>query len=213
MNDITKNEVKEKQEEQLIRGLQLLCETAGLDFNNYTLQKVKSQPKPAPNIQLFQTAAYLAATTLSPAANKVLMYFLSVSEFENFVGIDQKTLKEEMGVSLSSIERGIRELEKNGIIYKSKHLSDKRRNDYFLNPLTAWKGKILNRKIALEKLSKEPDNQLHMFGEQYDSSIAREQAEIRQKKPMYSLLGGAKEENRIDENPYDLEDCLELTSD
>ena len=111
----------------------------------------KSSVKAPPNIQLFQTAAYIAATSLTPSANKILMYLLSLSEFENFISIDQRTLNEELNISLSSAEKAIKELTDNGIIIKIKHPSDKRRNDYFLNPMQAWKGKTLNRKIAITK--------------------------------------------------------------
>jgi len=189
--DITREELVDNGKKKALNIVKSALELAGLDPSDYnlTLHK-KSQPKAAPNIQVFQTAAYLAATCLSPSANKILMYFLSMSEFENFVGIDQKSLSEDLDMKLRTVNSAIKELTENGVIIKTKHLSDKRRNDYYLNPMSAWKGKTLNRKIALEKLKKEDQNQLHLFGESIDESVIREQEEIKAKRPNLFLTGG-----------------------
>ena len=153
MSDITKEEVRKKQEEQLGRGFAMLLETVGLDMRDYKFQKVNNQPKAAPNIQVFQTAAYLAATCLSPSAAKIFLYFLSMSEFENFVGVShQETISEETGIKKRTVISALNELSENGIIIKAKNKQDKRLVDYFLNPMSAWKGKTLNRKIALSKI-------------------------------------------------------------
>lgn len=189
--DITRNETQDKGKEDSLRIIKGALELAGLNPSEYDLMLFKKgKPKIAPNIQLFQTAAYLAATCLSPSANKILMYFLSLSEFENYVGIDQKTLHEELNISLSSTEKGVKELVDNGIIIKVKHLSDKRRNDYFINPMQAWKGKAINRKMALTRLNKEAENQLHLFGETLEFNQQREIDEIKAKKPNLFLTQG-----------------------
>lgn len=189
--DITQKETQEKGKEDSLRIIKSALELAGLDSSEYDLMLFKKgKPKIAPNIQLFQTAAYLAATCLSPSANKILMYFLSISEFENYVGIDQRTLHEELNISLSSTEKGVKELVENGIVIKVKHLSDKRRNDYFINPMQAWKGKAINRKMALSSLSKEMENQLHLFGESLEYNQERETQEIKAKRPNLFLTAG-----------------------
>jgi DNA-binding MarR family transcriptional regulator len=191
--DITKNELEDDGKRRALTIIKGALELAGLDPEQYDLNLYKKgKVKAAPNIQLFQTAAYLAATCLSPSANKILMYFLSISEFENFVGIDQLTLHEDLNISIASTERGIRELVENGIVIRTKHPSDKRRNDYFINPMQAWKGKTLNRKIALNKLNKENPNQLHMFGESLEENQERELSEIKAKRPNLFLTGGKK---------------------
>lgn len=191
MEDITRDEVQDDGKKEALRVVRGALELAGLNPDEYDLMLFKKgKPKSAPNIQLFQTAAYLAATCLSPSANKILMYFLSISEFENYVGMDQKSLHEELGMSLRSTTYGIKELVENGIIIKVAHISDKRRNDYFINPMQAWKGKTLNRKIALNKLNKEFENQLHLFGEGYQDNQTRENNEIKAKKPNLFLTGG-----------------------
>lgn len=183
--DITRQEVQDDAKKNVLERVANLLQDSGINPEDYNLSLYKKpKVKSSPNIQLFQTAAYLAATTLSPSANKILMYFLSLSEFENYVGIDQKSINEELGISLSATEKGLRELRDNGVIVKVDHLSDKRRNDYFINPMHAWKGKMLNRKIALSKLHQN-QNQLHLFGESLADSQIREQKEIIAKKPLF----------------------------
>lgn len=208
---------EEKKEDAKKRALEKFKNTLvneGLDLEGYTFSLFKkSSVKAAPNIQLFQTAAYIAATSLTPSGNKVLMYLLSLSEFENFISIDQKTLNEELNISLSSAEKAIKELIDNGIIIKVKHPSDKRRNDYFLNPMQAWKGKTLNRKISIAKFQKENQYQLSLFGESVNEGQIRESEEIKAKKPSYKLkiedlkeIGFHIEEEQEDENPNDFDD-------
>jgi DNA-binding MarR family transcriptional regulator len=212
--DITKNEVKENAKIRTLEIIQKTMEEQGLDMKDYNISLFKKTTvKAAPNIQLFQTAAYIAATCLTPSANKILMYLLSLSEFENFISIDQKTLNEELNISLRSTERGLKELIDSGILIIVKHPSDKRRNDYFLNPMTAWKGKTLNRKIALAKMNKEHIGQLKLFGESFEDNQIRESNEIKAKKPSYKLniedlkeMGFNIEEEQEDENPNDYDD-------
>ena len=190
-SDITKNEVQDDAKRKALELVKGALQLAGLDAEDYDLSLIKkSKIKSPPNIQVFQTAAYLAATCLSPSANKILMYFLSLSQFENYVGIDQLTLHEELNISVRSTERGIKELVDNGIVIKTKHPSDKRRNDYYINPMQAWKGKMLNRKVALNKLNTEDPDQLHLFGQNYKDSQVREEQEIKAKRPNLFLTGG-----------------------
>lgn len=213
MLDKRTEEVKEKAKIRTLEIIKNTLENEGIDMSEYTVSLFKKAVvKSAPNIQVFQTAAYLAATCLTPSANKILMYFLSLSEFENFISMDQKTIHEELNISLRAAEYGIKELITNGILIKIKHPSDKRRNDYFLNPMQAWKGKTLNRKIELGKLNKEHQGQLHLFGENFEDSQIRETQEIKAKKPSYQILKSNKtleisiEEEQDDENPNDYDD-------
>jgi predicted transcriptional regulator len=124
---------------------------------------VKAQPKriklPA-NMMIFQKFAFIAATTLKPATCKIFMLFMAQSGYENYIGMDVLSISEVLAITTRSVITGLKELEENNIIIKTKHPSDKRRNDYFVNPYAAWKGNSYARMNAISKIDK---NQLLLF--------------------------------------------------
>ena len=142
---------------------------------NVNVINKKGVPMP-PNIMVFQTFAFLAATKLKPSTNKVLMLFFANSGYENYVGMDVLTICEKLEISKRSCVSALSELEKNNIIIKTDHPADRRRNDYFLNPYSAWKGNSNARKKMLEII---PENQLSLFGIPSRSNSERERIEIR----------------------------------
>lgn len=168
---------KERQKKEVIKGLKDI--DLGKNKDIHVNIKSKRQPLP-PNIMVFQTFAYLAATLLKPSSNRVLMLFFAESGYENYTGMDQTSIAEKLNISLKSVGNAVKELEDNGIIIKTPHPSDKRRIDYFLNPFTSWKGNSFSRKRILNSL---PDNQLSMFGIDKQDSEAREIREIIAKSP------------------------------
>ena len=86
-----------------------------------------------------QKFAYLSATQLKPASTRVLMLFFALSGYENYVGMDVKTIQEELNIkSKVTIVAALSELEDNNIIIKIENAQDRRRNDYFINPLFIW---------------------------------------------------------------------------
>jgi DNA-binding MarR family transcriptional regulator len=95
---------------------------------------------------------------------RVLFHLISLSRYENFVSIDVKTISENLNISERSVKRATSQLYNDNIIVKVEHLTDKRRRDYFMNPMATWKGKTLNRDKALKKL-KDGRIQLDMFNE------------------------------------------------
>lgn len=135
-----------------------------------------------PNVMVFQTFAYLAATELKPSSNKVLMLFFANSGYENYVGMDVKTIAEILEVSERTVTTATNELEKHNIILKTQHPSDRRRYDYFLNPFASWKGNSESRKKMMQVI---PDNQLELFGTNAKDSVSREQSEIKRGKPTF----------------------------
>ena len=117
------------------------------------------------NIMLFQAFAMVAALKLKPATNQVLMLLFGLSAYENYIGIDVKTIQEHLGgISSRSIIRALKELEEEKIIIKLPHPSDKRRNDYFINPTAAWKGNSYSRVQRIKQLVKN-SVQLQLFGD------------------------------------------------
>jgi len=133
-----------------------------------------------PNIMVFQTFAYLAATKLKPASNKVLMLFFANSGYENYVGMDVSTISEQLDISERQVVRAVKELKDNNIIISTPHPADRRRNDYFLNPFSAWKGHSVARQ---KMMSIVPENQLDLFDVKANEHKEREKLEIRSGKP------------------------------
>jgi predicted transcriptional regulator len=86
-----------------------------------------------------------------------------LSEYENFVSIDVKTISEFLDISELSVKRATKQLTEDNIILKIEHPTDKRRIDYFLNPDSCWRGKSLNRDKAIDKLKKKNKLQLELF--------------------------------------------------
>jgi len=123
---------------------------AGQEMQVNVYNSPKRVPLP-PNIMVFQAFAYLAATKLKDCSNRVLMLLFSKSGYENFVSMDITTISEELKYTERSVISALNELTENNIIIKTPHPSDKRRNDYFINPIAAWKGNGYTRKkkIAL----------------------------------------------------------------
>jgi len=146
---------------------------------NINIRNEKRIPLP-PNIMVFQTFAFLAATKLKPATNKVLMLFFAGSGYENYVGMDVKTICEKLDLSERTVIYAVKELEKHNVIIKTNNPRDRRRNDYFLNPYSAWKGNSESRKKMMEII---PENQLSLFGVESKQHGDREKIEIRNGNP------------------------------
>jgi hypothetical protein len=115
------------------------------------------------NMMVFQSFAYLASTKLKPSTNRILMFFFAKSAYENFIGIDVKTLMEELKMSEPTVVNGLKELEVNNIIIKFQNTKDRRRHDYFINPTAAWKGNSFTRDKQIKKITGENPNQLALF--------------------------------------------------
>jgi hypothetical protein len=64
----------------------------------------------------------------------------------------------------STIINAINELVENNIIIKTDNLSDARRNDYFINPYTAWKGTSKDWYKAKKKVKNNNPAQTTLFG-------------------------------------------------
>lgn len=128
-----------------------------------TVVNIRTAPKRIKlpdNMMVFQAAAYLCAKELKPSTNRILMLFIAMSAYENFIGMDVKTISEELDMTERTVISALKELEQNNVIVKFKHPSDKRRHDYFINPQAAWKGNSYTRKKVLTNI--DPD-QLKLF--------------------------------------------------
>jgi len=162
MDKFSKKELEEKTKE-IVKNAHLgELENEDIVMN---LHIGRAKTKMAPSVILYQEAGYWAATTLKPASNSVIMLFLSISAFENYVGIDQLTIAEKLKMTVRTVQKSIRELIDYNVIVKIQNPTDRRRSDYFINPFMSWRGKQDERRKMIEKMKKDEmnKNQLSLF--------------------------------------------------
>lgn len=148
--------------DELIRTADSVKES--LDMHENTQVSIlirKKLPKMPDFVMLFQEVLYkLMTNDISLSTCKVLLFIMANMEYQNYIGIDLKSISEKIGMPLRSVERAMKELKELNVVLSIKDKFDKRRNVYVINPLTAWKGKAHNRAKAIKAINK---NQLDMF--------------------------------------------------
>ena len=126
----------------------------------YVKQKT---PKQANFVMFYQTVNLELVKVLKPNACKVLLYLMSKTEYDNYVGVNQETIQEELNYSSkTTVVNAINELKSYNIILSTPDLVDKRRNVYFINPYQSWKGKVAKRIEAVAKLKNIDIKQLEL---------------------------------------------------
>lgn len=90
---------------------------------------------------------------LTGESYKVLLYLLSILDFENWIQIPQKIIAEELGMQKQRISRSIKVLEQKEIILRGDKLG--RSYAFRLNPYFGWKGKVKNLDEYREEKEKE----------------------------------------------------------
>lgn len=93
------------------------------------------------------------------STSKVFFYLIMNIDFENFIGIDQKSISENIEMPLPTVKKALKELKDAGMLICIKDNFDSRRNVYRLNPVIGWKGAPKNR----IKMIKENPNQIKLF--------------------------------------------------
>ena len=112
----------------------------------------KKAPKQSNYVMFYQAVNLELVKILKPNACKVLLYLMSKTGYDNYVGVNQETIQEELDYkSKDSVIKAIKELKTYNIIISMPDLVDKRRNVYFINPYQSWKGKVANRIEAVKK--------------------------------------------------------------
>ena len=94
---------------------------------------------------VFQYPALAILQMFSYRAILVFVYMVGKSEYGNFVGIDQTSIADHFSrgkntMSVRTVKRAIKELVDDSVLIKVKSMTDKRRNEYMLNPFASWKG-------------------------------------------------------------------------
>jgi len=114
-------------------------------------------------VMVMQAVGMVVSKEINTSSLAVLWLFLCKLQYSNHIGVDQKTIAEETGMSLITIKKAIHQLKEKNIILDYKDLQDNRRNVYMINPEVAWRGKATERIKAVRKLEAENKNQLKMF--------------------------------------------------
>jgi len=108
-------------------------------------------PKQSTYVMFYQQVNLELVKLLKPNACKVLFYLMAKTQYDNYVGVNQETIQEDLEYkSKDSIINAINQLKEYNIVITLPDLADKRRNVYFINPLQSWKGKVASR-IAMVK--------------------------------------------------------------
>jgi hypothetical protein len=112
----------------------------------------KKTPKQSNYVMFYQAVNLELVKILKPNACKVLLYLMSKTEYDNYIGVNQETIQEDLDYkSKDSIINAIKELKSYNIIISMPDIVDKRRNVYFINPYQSWKGKVAKRIEAVKK--------------------------------------------------------------
>jgi len=101
-------------------------------------------------IMMFQSAGKSLFKILTPGACKVLGYMFSMMQYGNHIGCDQKTLSEELDLSIRTINGAVNELKNLNVILSYPDPQDRRRMVYMVNGHAAWKGHTNKRKKHLK---------------------------------------------------------------
>ena len=133
----------------------------------------KKRIKLPPNVMVMQKFAHLASVNLCGTANRVLMLFFSISEYENVVSMDIKSIREALPnlktgkpTSKPSITGALQQLVDQNIIIKVPYLQDRRRHEYYINPLAVWKGNSFTRRSRIRSMQVSAPEQLSLFNDE-----------------------------------------------
>jgi DNA-binding MarR family transcriptional regulator len=129
--------------------------------------KIKGMPD---WIMIFQAINETLTRELKPATCKVLLYLLSIAQYDNFVGINIETLQEKLSLSKVTVITAMNELKKKNILLSVKDSLDKRRNVYKLNPHQSWRGTHKKRIINIKAL----ENQLTFNFDNYSQQTKQQ---------------------------------------
>lgn len=147
---------------EIANGIQDNFDGFGGDVSVSVFVKKKT-PKQSNYVMFYQTVNLELVKILKPNACKVLLYLMSKTEYDNYVGVNQATIQEELDYkSVDSVKTAIKELKSYNIVISMPDLADKRRNVYFINPCQSWKGKVAKRIKAITIANGGEFTQLHL---------------------------------------------------
>jgi len=139
--------MKEKQQRKIAESIK---SELGKD-TIVTVNAIRKFPKGPDFIMIYQEIGKsILEGKISLSTSKVFFYLIMHINFENFIGIDQRTLSENIDMPLPTVKKAMKELKDTGMLISVKDNFDQRRNIYRLNPIVAWKGRARNRVKAMK---------------------------------------------------------------
>lgn len=150
---------KQAQQRKIVEDLQ---DNLGEDISVSVYVK-KNIPKGSGFTMFYQDVNLELVKLLKPNACKLLLYMMSKTKYDNYIGVNQDTMREDLEYKTKkSIVDGIKELMGYNIVLVLEDVDDKRRNVYYLNPMQSWKGKVAKRVQSIRKLDKEMPEQYRL---------------------------------------------------
>ena len=150
---------KQAQQRKIVEDLQ---DNLGEDISVSVYVK-KKIPKGSGFTMFYQDVNLELVKLLKPNACKLLLYMMSKTQYDNYIGVNQETMREDLEYKTKkSIVDGIKELMGYNIVLVLEDVDDKRRNVYYLNPMQSWKGKAAKRIQSIRKLDKEMPEQYRL---------------------------------------------------
>jgi len=148
--------LSEENRKQLSKSIHnVVNDSSDFETNVYVNIKQRKTALLPAHVQVFQEVALLVSMGLTPKGCKVLLYFFGKQGYENYLGIDIETIMEELKMSKPTAINALKELCDANVILKLPNPSDKRRHDYFVNPIQAWKGNSIERQKRLNQFNKQ----------------------------------------------------------
>lgn len=154
---------------ELAYRIQDLVNEFSKDENHETVVNIRTGKKrlqvfSEPFVMVTQRMAFSMAVNGNKSTALVFLYFVGIQAYKNLVGVDQKTIAEDLGYCKRTITQSIKELEEANIVKRIPNINDRRRNDYVMNPHGVWKGDAFEKQTVLRKINAIfPDEQLSLF--------------------------------------------------
>jgi len=143
----------ERIKDNLEGGIEELGREENLQIDAFTYFKKRKVYQPE-YVALFQDVANLFATNikLSGGEYRILFYLISLVGYNNFIGIDIKSISENLEIHEKTIIKAISKFVEMNVVIKIPNLIDRRRHDYFINMEMFWKGSPEHRNKTIKKL-------------------------------------------------------------
>jgi len=160
-----------------------------------------SKPKnTVPFTMLMQSVTLAMTKEMSPAASKLLLYLMCSVEYMNIISKPSTIWADELNYSKRQILRAISELLTFGILFKSKHPSDKRISVYTINPLQSWKGTEVDRRKTVREYDK---TQLDLFQNLPEHSEERRLYKLAEDKYLPKKITESDQRKTMERNRYE----------